>query len=139
MKQVTRIPVLPLSMTGQAVLLFEQLLKRGVHAALIVPDMFTVRMVQQAAGLPADRIFAASEPGCKWMRRQAFAAYVVDNEALCAHGAERELPGEGPFMALLRSRMHTFPDGQIYAFTESKPKRRVQLGPRSQQESQCRI
>lgn len=138
MKQVTRIPVNPLSMTGQAVLLFEQLLSRGKHAALIVPDMYTVRMVQEAAGLPVDRIFSAAEPGCKWMRGKAFAVYVVDNEALCAHGVEREMPGEGAFLSLLRSRMSTFPDGQVYAFTESKPNRLNKPGPRSQQERVCR-
>jgi len=132
MKQITRIPVQPLTMTGQAVLLFEQLLSRGKHAALIVPDMFTVRMVQKAAGLPADRIFSASEPGSKWLRGKAFAVYVVDDEALCARGFERELPGEGAFLSLLRSRTRTFPDGHVYAFTESRPARPRPLGPRSQ-------
>lgn len=120
MKNVTRIPVQADSLTLQAANFFDTLRQRGKHAALIVPDMYTAGMTRTALSLPDGCVFAATEPGARWMRGRAFEVYVIANESLCAAAVHRELPGEGEFIHLLAQRQATFPVAHIYAFTEAK-------------------
>ena len=119
MKQITRIPVQADSVLPQAVRLFEMLKQRGKHAALIVPDMQTARVVSKQLSLPDGCVFGASAPGARWMRGHAFETYVIAYESLCADAVHRELPEEGRFIDLLASRQAALADAHIYIFTES--------------------
>lgn len=120
MKRVTRIPVQTDSQTLQAANFFDALRQRGKLAALIVPDMYTAQMIRKALALSDKCVFAATEPGARWIRGRAFEVYVIANETLCADAVRRELPGEGEFIHLLANRQLPFPDAHIYAFTEAR-------------------
>lgn len=120
MKRVTRIPVQTDSQTLQAANFFDALRQRGKLAALIVPDMYTAQMIRKALALSDKCVFAATEPGARWILGRAFEVYVIANETLCAEAVHRELPGEGEFIHLLAARQSPFPDAHIYAFTEAR-------------------
>lgn len=123
MENVTRIPVKKDSMLIQGVAFFDALRLRGKDAALIVPDRFTVDMVKGILGNDQP-VFACDRDARKWITGRSYSVYVIVDEARVIGCISQELPGEGNPISLLASRQKVYDSHHIYAFTESKPRKK---------------